>query len=552
MNTKSTRRASPSIHGGNSRPPRLSLRISLVLALALCLIALWLAQGLGRYLTELPELYEQEFANDVVSVERVKVLFAREFARLEDVVLDNGHWHEAYDFLRTEQGGTAYRAFVKAEFSFLETVHLVPRVDGYTYFRRNGKVFFESAVDSSTLQEDEPLSLPLSALLPVLPDERGATGTGFVATQRGPVLFAITGITNDSATLDASGYLVAWRRADPVFFKEVLGNQPIDFDHRSAVSQPDLVARLQQQEHGVEPRGDANTVRWLLEDISGEPLFVVTQQVAPRTFNTGLVARSTLLEVGASSLFLVLFALFVSRRVVTPIQELGRFAEEVTESDDNSRRLEVVRRDEIGYLTERFNELLERVHDQEQTLRSQNLALRSLSEIDPLTGIANRRVFEQTLSLDWAHALRTGRSLACLMIDIDAFKAYNDHYGHQAGDRALRQVAEVLADRVNRATDRVCRYGGEEFVVLLSDAGGESAALIAEDMLRSIEQLAIPHDHSRYADHVTASAGVAAMVPTQERTARDLVEAADRALYKAKRAGGNRVLRDSSREVSPV
>lgn len=543
MDTQSKRPARTTISGRVSGASRLSLRTSLVLALALCLIAVWLVQGVGRYLTELPELYEQELANDVISVERVRELFAREFARLEDVVLDNGHWGEAYDFLRMKQGSADYRDFADTEFAYPETTHLVPRVDGYTYFRRDGRVFFESAVDSTTLQPDDSLSLPLSALLPVLSDERGTVGTGFVATERGPVLFAITGINNDSATLDANGYLVAWRRADSVFFDEVLGDRAIDFDRQAIVSQPDLVAALQQYDHGVEPRGETETVRWLLEDISGAPLFIVSQQVAPRTFNTGLVARGTLMEVGASSIFLTLFALFVSRRVVTPIQELGRFAEEVTESKDHTRRLEVVRRDEIGYLARRFNELLERATDQEQALRSQNLALQSLSELDPLTGIANRRVFEQALPLDWSHALRAGRSLACVMIDVDAFKAYNDHYGHQAGDTALRDVAEVLADRVNRATDRVCRYGGEEFVVLLTDASAESAALIAEDMLRSIEQLAIPHAHSPYDAHVTASAGVAAMVPTRDKSTRDLVHAADSALYKAKRAGGNRVLR---------
>lgn len=176
-----------------------------------------------------------------------------------------------------------------------------------------------------------------------------------------------------------------------------------------------------------------------------------------------------------------------------------------------------------------------------ERLREANQRLERLSQVDDLTGIANRRAFDDALEHEWRRCRRAGCPLALAMIDIDCFKDYNDHYGHREGDECLRLVAHALQGGVHRAGDVVARYGGEEFVALLPELDAENAAVVAERLRACVEALNLPHASSSAAPVVTISVGVAAMVPDGEGLAGTLVDEADRALYAAKRAGRNRV-----------
>jgi len=164
-----------------------------------------------------------------------------------------------------------------------------------------------------------------------------------------------------------------------------------------------------------------------------------------------------------------------------------------------------------------------------------------LAERDPLTGTRNRRMFDEHLALLWQQAVVNGRSLAILLIDIDHFKAYNDFYGHQAGDKALRQVAQTIQKSVRRPLDVLTRYGGEEFAALLYDVDGDEAREIAERIRVTVGELNIEHRASRPFSRVTISIGVAAIVPTAQRSPGGAVQLADQALYAAKVQGRNRV-----------
>lgn len=175
------------------------------------------------------------------------------------------------------------------------------------------------------------------------------------------------------------------------------------------------------------------------------------------------------------------------------------------------------------------------------TLRRQTELLRRLAMQDGLTGIANRRRFEATIAADWRRAQRNGRPLTLMMIDVDHFKAYNDRYGHQAGDACLRAVARILEDSVRRASDLVARYGGEEFAILLGDAGdGPGALEVAGTIHQAMRDAEMPHDASSTAGWVTASVGVATVHPAAGEGPEALIRAADRALYQAKAGGRNR------------
>lgn len=181
-------------------------------------------------------------------------------------------------------------------------------------------------------------------------------------------------------------------------------------------------------------------------------------------------------------------------------------------------------------------------------LERKNKELERLSSLDGLTGIANRRRFDEYLEQEWMRAARDNKHLSLILTDIDHFKAYNDNYGHQGGDEILRKVATALEGAINRPGDMVARYGGEEFVVVLPDTDLEGAVQVAESLRRAVDALDIPHAHSTAADHVTISLGAACIIPREGGLPKTLIETADEVLYEAKHNGRNRVY---SKQVPP-
>jgi diguanylate cyclase (GGDEF)-like protein len=176
-----------------------------------------------------------------------------------------------------------------------------------------------------------------------------------------------------------------------------------------------------------------------------------------------------------------------------------------------------------------------------QKLQDANRELAALARRDALTGVANRRQFDEVLEAEWRRARRARAPLALAIADVDHFKAYNDACGHQAGDACLQTIAQTLATVAHRAGDLVARYGGEEFAVILPGLDAEQAAAFAEAMRLAIEQRALPHPASSAAGVVTASLGVSSLVPQRGDTAAALVHETDLALYRAKAGGRNRV-----------
>ncbi|MFZ8984993.1 MAG: GGDEF domain-containing protein, partial [Steroidobacteraceae bacterium] len=168
-------------------------------------------------------------------------------------------------------------------------------------------------------------------------------------------------------------------------------------------------------------------------------------------------------------------------------------------------------------------------------------ALERLATTDQLTGVANRRRFDQVMEEVTASCRRAGEPLGLLLIDIDAFKAYNDHYGHQGGDDCLRAVAEAMAREVGRETDTLARFGGEEFAVICPGTPEQGLLVLGERLRAAVERLGMEHRASDYGRVVTISVGAASITPSRHLQDHDLVSFADQALYAAKAAGRNRV-----------
>jgi len=181
--------------------------------------------------------------------------------------------------------------------------------------------------------------------------------------------------------------------------------------------------------------------------------------------------------------------------------------------------------------------LLARVKTQ---LRIKHLAdeLRRISTVDALTGLANRRRLDERLEREWLRSMRDQDPIALLLVDVDFFKLYNDHYGHPEGDACLQAVARVLMENCQRPADLAARYGGEEFAILLPQTSLAGAELVAQRVLDAMDRQSMPHVASSIASHVTVSVGIGYVdVPGSEGQVRDMVAAADQALYAAKSAG---------------
>lgn len=347
----------------------------------------------------------------------------------------------------------------------------------------------------------------------------------------------------------------------------------------------------------IERRSALPGARWLAEPLTAVfPVTYIDEQNNRHTLgawtvysNRALIVErleyrvTSLLAASAikTALLLAVFLAVFDRMLGRPLKRLRRELEAVNEAapDGEARRvsLGVADRNELTLVEETLNAALDRLHRSNQDLRdlaarqehlieertrelqAANGMLAHLSETDPLTGVNNRRKLEAALDEEWRRSRRARRALSAIMLDVDCFKSFNDAYGHRAGDRCLRRVAEIAAAGVRRPGDMVARYGGEEFFILLPETDAEGAAAVAEALRAAVQAAAVPHAGSPMGV-VTVSMGVATTIfsgapPTAGDGFRDgyfgdatiidspesLIDRADRALYAAKDAGRNRV-----------
>lgn len=191
----------------------------------------------------------------------------------------------------------------------------------------------------------------------------------------------------------------------------------------------------------------------------------------------------------------------------------------------------------IGFMFD----ISERKQTEQQLLQLQQ-QLQAFSYQDGLTGVANRRMFDDRLQVEWANAQRQNQPLSLILLDIDYFKQYNDHYGHVQGDACLKSVGQALSQAAVRPRDLVARYGGEEFVLLLPETDADAAAQVAERCRQLIRAEQIQHAQSRVAPLLTVSLGVGTLIPDQQTSPQAFIEAVDRLLYQAKHQGRDRAV----------
>ncbi|MDQ8732629.1 diguanylate cyclase domain-containing protein [Bradyrhizobium sp. LHD-71] len=252
--------------------------------------------------------------------------------------------------------------------------------------------------------------------------------------------------------------------------------------------------------------------------------------------------RAAYLQLGLVGLLVLVGAWFLSERlIIRPIRLLTNAATRLGAGDLSARTVRSGLPPEFIPLAQAFNAMAKRLAERERDLLSANRQLSVLASIDTLSGLANRRAFDSRLNVEWMKAERENGQLGLAMVDIDHFKTYNDTYGHLDGDACLTKVGAALIRIATEVKGFSARYGGEEFSLMLPDADSARMAEVGEMIRASIAALELPHD-SAPLGHITVSVGIAAVVPVAGQDPHDLIEAADAALYMAKRRGRNTVV----------
>lgn len=218
----------------------------------------------------------------------------------------------------------------------------------------------------------------------------------------------------------------------------------------------------------------------------------------------------------------------------------------ITGKDDNTSEEKGLKLGACDYIYKPFHvEILKARISLHLQLSKQRKMLETLANVDSLTSIANRRLYNQIIEKEWKAAIRSQSDLSLIMVDIDYFKPYNDHYGHAAGDMALIQVATALKQSLSRPRDLIARYGGEEFVIILPETSENGALHIVEACRKAIENLNIKHEKAIGRSFLSISLGAHSLVPSEKGNIDEFVKVADNMLYKAKKKGRNCVVWNS-------
>lgn len=522
-----------------------SLTRKLVIVLTVGLLLAFLGQLAVRYFFELPVLYRLEAHADAKNVERVRRALQERATTLGASAVDYSAWDDTYEIMQLAPGDRKFDQFIVNNLDPATLKNL--DVQGAVLLDRQAQTKYGTATDGGeTLQIR---SLNTSSLVETaVTDDSPLINTGISHSNLGMVLFAASSVVTAFPPYpEPTGTLVFWRRLDAGFFARLQSRVQMQLNFIAideALETPALaerVARLQDNDGDFLPRDQNSRIYWLLSDINGHPVYLVEQQAEQRAFSSALVSRSVQIGFFLSSAILLLLAWYFSRTVIRRLLGAGQTMTEIVADEAYDNRLPTVGADEITTMFRQFNALLEHIQNQNQELKQHNRVLATLSQQDALTGIANRRYLDEVLDRNWRQCARSKRALSVLMIDIDCFKEFNDRYGHQAGDTVLRQVAQALQNNLHRATDDLARYGGEEFCIVLTDTTTENAISVAERLRAAVEALHIATEGSSCSPYVTISIGIASATPDARIVQLDLVRAADKALYEAKRGGRNRV-----------
>jgi diguanylate cyclase (GGDEF)-like protein len=516
----------------------------------LIVFALFAALGLGDFIVQrfvvYPSFLDLEYREAGENLQRIFHAIDRESYHVERLCRDWGTWDDSHEFMDTLSEEYVQSNLGEAS---LDNVSL----NLLTFCRADGTIVWSLARDT---QKQANLELdfqkggrisPEHQVLDVRVSPEGGRGRrGILDTEAGPLIFATREILRSDGSGPPNGFLIMGRFLNESLLGTLRDQTRLSFE---IVDISDTFCGMKE----MEPKRRDNLVYYTLPQ--GENIITCAayqaetgvRYVFPReTTRKGIesIGYAMALVVGSGVVVLVILNMLLGAIVLKPLRKLTEHAARLEREGDYSLRINSGRRDEIGVLANSLDSLVQTISDRTVELRRANDRLTELSLSDPMTGIANRRMFDEFLKKEWRRATREQRPISLILIDVDHFKNYNDSLGHQQGDMCLIAVAAVLQLHVQRPADLAARYGGEEFAVVLPDTGMDGAMHMAETLRRAVRDLRIEHPASETAAYLTLSLGLASMVPSPsdgDGGMETLLDRADQALYQAKKSGRDQV-----------
>ena len=513
----------------------MGLRAQVPLILGIATLSMLGIALVSRQAVLLPQLLETEAVADRINARRLELGFELLRQRAEEWIYDYAVWDDTFEFLNGRNPDYV------ASNLMLKTL-LAPRFSGIVLFDNANRAVarIEADLASGRLRDAPRLGLTeAAALLPAtvpVDSEPPVIVSGVALTAAGPLLYAAGSVKQASERGDSPGRMLIYRFIDEQLFEQLRANLQVSF-----TAQPLDAQQAAAETLDTAHRDASDRIYWTLRAGDGAPVYRFALQLPPTTIDRDPVPASIRVIGALVVLIFVIIMLMLDRQVLRPIADIARHLQRIRDDRDYSLRLQARGGDEIAALGRECDALIAFVQEQQEQLAAQAKELRDLSNHDALTGLANRRLFDVVLLDYWHLARRHGTPLTLLLCDLDSFKNYNDRLGHPAGDAVLTRFGSILRAALIRQSDLSCRYGGEEFALLLPNtdaAGGEEVAARIHAALREAR---LPHPDSRVGPLVSVSIGVASYDPLAEPEllAESLLANADKALYAAKGRGRN-------------
>ncbi|MBN2401875.1 MAG: diguanylate cyclase [Spirochaetes bacterium] len=446
--------------------------------------------------------------------------------------------HYDIDKVRNIRSKTAYQSFKSGGFDFL------------CFIDSNKKVIFSEGYDTATGAKRLPAvyadtgAIKTSGILDLV--SSGRHRVGMVRTEYGFMIMSVRPLKTGISPEKNAGYLMMGKYLDNLASIVQADAKDADFNimeisgSLSPLQGSALVTMQREKRKGL-ILFEANTIYiyFLIPDIYGNDTILI-EEALPSIIKDArrLIRTSLLMGIIGIPVLIYLIWFLLGHYVLKPVNKLKTQIRTIADGNyKNISRLQS--KDEIGMLSLFIDNMAQTISSRSEDLKSANRKLELLTITDGLTGIYNRRHFDDIIRSEWNRAVRSSLPLSVIMCDIDFFKKYNDMYGHQAGDECLIMIARALKGMIRREGDKVFRYGGEEFIAILPNTPPDAAVQIALSFLAAVTRLNRKHEHSPDYGIVTLSAGVSSAKPDKDSEPGYLIGLADGALYKSKQNGRN-------------